>query len=160
MGGRRPVGPAGLPVRPRSKPLDGTRHDWTRTTAQLTHYRAMGIHTDGGDTRRSVDDDCGRMYRAPGLRRPTVLTQRHVGTGDRVLHAFGRACQDGRIPSSTWNIAEINEITTGAVMRQALDSIEDQDWQHSRDSTGQKRVTASRDRLADSAEYEIHALEV
>ena len=43
---------------------------------------------------------------------------------------------------------------------QALDSIEDQDWQHSGDSTDQERVTAFRDRLADSAEYEIHALEV
>ena len=59
-----------------------------------------------------------------------------VGSGDRLflhngmwgpatsaLHAFGRACQDGRIPSSKWNIAEINEVTTGAVVRQALDGI-------------------------------------
>jgi hypothetical protein len=43
---------------------------------------------------------------------------------------------------------------------QALDSIEDQDWQQSRDSADQKRVAAFRDRLLDSAAYEIHALEV
>ena len=82
------------------------------------------------------------------------------GPATRVLHAFGRACQDGRIPSSKWNIAEINEVTTGAVVRQALDSIENRDWQHTRDSTDQERVTAFRDRLVDSAQYEIHALEV
>lgn len=46
------------------------------------------------------------------------------GPATSVLHAFGRACQDGRIPSSKWNIAEINEVTTGAIVRQALDSIE------------------------------------
>jgi hypothetical protein len=45
-------------------------------------------------------------------------------------------------------------------VRQALDSIEDRDWQQSRDSTDQERVAAFRDRLDDSAEYEIHALEV
>jgi hypothetical protein len=82
------------------------------------------------------------------------------GPATRVLHAFGRACQDGRIPSSKWNIAEINEVTTGAVVRQALDSIDDQDWQHSGDSTDQERVAAFRDRLLDSADHEIHALEV
>ena len=73
-----------------------------------------------------------------------------VGSGDRlflqngmwgpatsVLHAFGRACQDGRIPSSKWNVAEINEVTTGAVVRQALDAITDWDWQQSRDSADQ-----------------------
>ena len=38
------------------------------------------------------------------------------GPATRVLHAFGRACQDGRIPSSKWNVAEINEATTGAVV--------------------------------------------
>lgn len=64
------------------------------------------------------------------------------GPATRVLHAFGRACQDGRIPSSKWNIAEINEVTIGAVVRQALDSIEDRDWQQSRDSTDQERVAA------------------
>ena len=96
-----------------------------------------------------------------------------VGSGDRlflhngmsgpatsVLHAFGRACEDGRIPSSRWNIAEINEVTTGAVVRQALDGITDWDWQQSRDSADQERVAAFRDRLLDGAEYEIHALEV
>ncbi|MFI5066926.1 MAG: hypothetical protein ACHP9Z_23525 [Streptosporangiales bacterium] len=57
------------------------------------------------------------------------------GPATRVLHAFGRACQDGTIPSSKWNIAEINEVTTAAIVRQALDCIEDADWQHSRDST-------------------------
>ncbi len=82
------------------------------------------------------------------------------GPATRVLHAFSRACQDGRIPSSKWNIAEINEVTTGAVVRQALDSIEDWDWQQSLDSTDQERVAAFRDRLVNSAEYEIHALEV
>ncbi len=82
------------------------------------------------------------------------------GPATRVLHAFGRACQDGRIPSSKWNIAEINEVTIGAVVRQALDSIEDQDWQHSGDSTDQERVAAFRDRLLDGADYEFHALEV
>ena len=82
------------------------------------------------------------------------------GPATSVLHAFGRACQDGRIPSSTWNVAEINEVTTGAVVRQALDSIENLDWQQCRDSTDQERVAVFRDRLVDSAEYEIHALEV
>jgi hypothetical protein len=82
------------------------------------------------------------------------------GLATRVLHAFGRACQDGTIPSSKWNIAEIDEVTTGAVVRQALDCIEDPDWQHSRGSTDQERVAAYRDRLVDDAEYEIHALEV
>jgi hypothetical protein len=41
------------------------------------------------------------------------------GPATSVLHAFGRACQDGRILSSKWNVAEINEVTTGAVVRQA-----------------------------------------
>ena len=82
------------------------------------------------------------------------------GPATRVLHAFGRACHDGRIPSSKWNLAEINEVTTGAIVRQALDSIEDPDWQHCWDSTDQERIVAFRDRLVDSAEYEIHALEV
>ena len=45
-------------------------------------------------------------------------------------------------------------------MRQALDSIEDPDWQHSWDSTDRERVTAFQDRLLDSAKYEIRALEV
>ena len=77
----------------------------------------------------------------------------------RVLHAFGRACQDGRIPSSKWDIAEINEVTTGAVVRQALDAIADWDWQH---SAGQRRPGSRgfRDRLLDGADYEFHALEV
>jgi hypothetical protein len=82
------------------------------------------------------------------------------GPATRVPHAFSRACQDGRIPSRKWNIAEINEVTTGVVVRQALDSMEDPDWQHSWDSTDRERVTAFRDRLVDSAKYEIHALEV
>jgi hypothetical protein len=96
-----------------------------------------------------------------------------VGSGDRlslqngmwgpatsVLHAFGLACQDGRISSSKWNVAEINEVTTGAVVRQALDVITDLNWQQSRASTDQERVAAFRDRLLADAEYEIHALEV
>jgi hypothetical protein len=41
------------------------------------------------------------------------------------LHAFGQACQDGRITSSKWNVAEINDVTTGALMRQVLDAIAD-----------------------------------
>ena len=97
----------------------------------------------------------------------------HVDSGDRlyllngmwtpatsVLHAFGQACQDGRITSGKWNKAEINEVTTGAVVRQALDAIKDRDWQQSWDSTEQERVAAFRDGLLDGAEYEIHALEV
>jgi hypothetical protein len=82
------------------------------------------------------------------------------GPATSVLHAFGRACQDGRIPSSKWNVAAINEVTTGAVVRQALDDITDWDWQQSRDSADHERVAAFRDRLLDGAEYEIHALEV
>ena len=82
------------------------------------------------------------------------------GPATSVLHSFSRACRDGRIPSSKWNVAEINEVTTGAVVRQALDAIKDWDWQQSRDSTDQERVAAFRDRLLDNAEYEIHALEV
>ena len=77
-----------------------------------------------------------------------------------MLYAFGRAFQDGRILSSKWNVAEINEVTTGAVVRQALDDITDWDWQQSWDSSDQKRVAAFKDRLLDGAEYEIHALEV
>ena len=80
------------------------------------------------------------------------------GPATSVLHAFGRAFQDGRIPSSKWNIAEINEVTTGAIVRQALDSIENQDWQQSWDSTDQQRVAAFRDQLVNNAEYEIHAI--
>jgi hypothetical protein len=83
-----------------------------------------------------------RLYLQNGMWGPTTT----------VLHAFGRACQDGRIPSSKWNIAEINEITTGAVVRQALDSIGNWDWQQSRDSTDRERVAAFRDRLVDSAQ--------
>ena len=82
------------------------------------------------------------------------------GPATSILHAFGRACRDGRIPSSKWNIAEINEVTTGAVVRQALDAITDWDWQQSRDGSDRERVTAFRDRLLDVAEYEVHALEV
>jgi len=82
------------------------------------------------------------------------------GPATSVLHAFGLACRDGRILSSKWNVAEINEVTTGAVVRQALDAIADLDWQQSWDSTDQERVAAFRDRLLDGAEYEIHALEV
>ncbi|MGI8451333.1 MAG: hypothetical protein ACR2MP_29935 [Streptosporangiaceae bacterium] len=97
---------------------------------------------------------------------------RRLGTGDQlslhsgmwgpatsVLHAFGQACQDGRISSSKWNVAEINEVTTGAIVRQALDAITDWDWQQSHDDD-QERVAAFRSRLFDNAEYEIHALEV
>ena len=94
------------------------------------------------------------------VRRPAVLTQRHVGTSDPSPACIRPACQDGTIPSSKWNIAEINEVTTGDIVRQALDCIEDPDWQHSRDSTDQERVAAFRDRLVDDAGYEIHALEV
>ena len=82
------------------------------------------------------------------------------GPATSVLHAFGLACRDGRIPSSKWNVAEINEITTGAVVRQALDAIADLDWQQSWDSNDQERVAAFRDRLHDGAEYKVHALEV
>jgi len=78
------------------------------------------------------------------------------GPTTRVLHAFGRACQDGRISRRKWNIAEINEVTTGA----ALDAITDPDWQQYRSGADQEQVTAFRSRLLDSAEYEIHALEV
>jgi hypothetical protein len=82
------------------------------------------------------------------------------GPATRVLHAFGRACQDGRIPSNKWNVAETNEVTTGAFVRRALDAITDWDWQQSRDGSDQERVTAFRDRLLDGAEYEVHVLEV
>jgi hypothetical protein len=96
-----------------------------------------------------------------------------VGSGDRlylhngmwgpatsVLHEFGRACQDGRITGTKWNVAEINAVTTGAVLRQALDAITDRDWKQSRDSADQERAAAFRDQLLDGAQYEIHALEV
>ena len=81
------------------------------------------------------------------------------GPATSVLHAFGQACQDGRICSSKWNVAEINEVTTGAVVRQALDAITDWDWQQAHDGN-QERVAAFRSRLLDNAEYEIYALEV
>jgi hypothetical protein len=42
------------------------------------------------------------------------------GPATSVLHEFGRACQDGRITGIKWNVAEINAVTTGAVVRQAL----------------------------------------
>jgi hypothetical protein len=83
-----------------------------------------------------------------------------VGPATSVLHACGRACQDGRIPSSKWNVAEISEVTTGAVVHQGLDAITDWDWRQSRDSADQERVAAFRDRLLDGPEYKIHALEV
>jgi hypothetical protein len=83
-----------------------------------------------------------------------------VGAGHQGPDAFGRTCQDGRITSSKWNVAEINDVTTGAVVRQALDAITDWDWRQSRDCADQERVAAFRDRLLDGAEYEIHALEV
>ena len=102
------------------------------------------------DVRIERLDSGDRLYLHNGMQGPATS----------VLHAFGRACQDGRIPSSKWNVAEINEVTTGAVVRQALDAITDLDWQQSRDSTDQERVTAFRDRLLDDAQYEIHALEV
>ena len=82
------------------------------------------------------------------------------GPATSVLHAFGQACQDGRISTSKWNVAEINAVTTGAVVRQALDAITDWDWQQSRVSADRERVAAFRSRLLDDAEYEIHALEV
>ena len=63
---------------------------------------------------------------------PLFLHNGMWGPATSVLHAFGRACQDGRIPSSKWNVAEINEVTTGAVVRQALDDITDWDWQQTR----------------------------
>ena len=98
-----------------------------------------------------------------------------VGSGDRlylhlhngmwgpatsVLHEFGRACQDGRITGSEWNVAEIKAVTTGAVVRQALDAIADWDWKQSLDSADQDRTAAFRGKLLDDAEYEIYALEV
>jgi hypothetical protein len=95
----------------------------------------------GSGDRRTYTTACGG-------RRPESCT-----------HSAGPARMAGS-PSRKWNIAEINEVTTGDVVRQALDSIEDLDWQHSWDSTDRERVTAFRDRLVDSAEYEIHALEV
>lgn len=82
------------------------------------------------------------------------------GPATSVLHAFGRACQDRRISSTKWNVAEINEVTTGAVVRQALDAITDGDWQQLRGGADQERLAAFRSRLLDNAEYEIHALEV
>jgi hypothetical protein len=93
-------------------------------------------------------------------RRGGLLLQNWLwGPATSVLHAFGRACRDGRIPSRKWNVAEINEITTGGIVRQALDAITDADWQTSRDDTAQERVAAFRARLVDHAEYEIYALE-
>jgi hypothetical protein len=103
----------------------------------------------------------------------SVRIERQGGAGDRlslqngmwgpatsVLDAFSRACQDGRIPRSKWNVAEINEVTTGAIVRQALDAITDRDRKQSRSNTEQERVEAFRARLRDDAEYEIHGLEV
>jgi hypothetical protein len=81
------------------------------------------------------------------------------GPATSVLRAFGRACRDGRITSSSWNVAQINAVTTGAIVRQALGTITDWDWQHARDSNDQERAAAFRDLLVDDAEYEIHALE-
>jgi hypothetical protein len=82
------------------------------------------------------------------------------GPATSVLHALGLACRDGRIPSSKWNVAQIDEVTTGAVVRQALGSITDWDWGQSLDASDKERVVAFRDELVDGAEYEVHALEV
>jgi hypothetical protein len=82
------------------------------------------------------------------------------GPATAVLHAFGQACQDGRISSSTWNVAEINEVTTGAVVRRGLDAITELHWKQTWDKDDRKRVAAFRRGLRDDAEYEIHALEV
>ena len=86
-----------------------------------------------------------------------------TGCGDRLpaccTPSAGHARTAGS-PSSTWNVAEINDVTTGAVVRQALDAITVWDWQQSRDASDQEPVTAFRDRLLDVAEYEVHALEV
>lgn len=66
----------------------------------------------------------GDKWSTPGGASMTTVDVRivRVGSGDRlylhngmsgpatsVLHAFGRACQDGMIPSSKWNIAEITK---------------------------------------------------
>jgi hypothetical protein len=83
-----------------------------------------------------------------GARMTTVDVRiERVGSGDRlflhngmwgpatsVLHEFGRACQDGRITGTSWNVAEIRAVTTGAVVRQALATVTDWDWRQSRDS--------------------------
>jgi hypothetical protein len=89
-----------------------------------------------------------------------VLRNGLWGPATAVLHAFGEACRDGRISSSTWNVAEINEVATGAVVRQALDAIAERDWKESWDRGARERVAAFRRGLRDDAEYEIHALEV
>jgi hypothetical protein len=57
------------------------------------------------------------------------------GPATSVLHALSRACQDGRTTSSKWNVADISGVTTGAVVRQALDVITDWDWLQFRDSS-------------------------
>jgi hypothetical protein len=44
-------------------------------------------------------------------------------------------------PSSKWNVKEINEVATRPVVRQALDSTENLDWQQSRDSCTKPRET-------------------
>jgi hypothetical protein len=82
------------------------------------------------------------------------------GPATSVLHALGLACRDGRISTSKWNVAHVDAVTTGAVVRQAVDSITDWDWRQSRDPFGQERAAAFRDRLIDGAEYKVHALEV
>ena len=82
------------------------------------------------------------------------------GPATSVLHVFGRACRDGAIQSRKWNVAQIDEVTTGVIVRQALDAITDLDWKQAWGDTDQEQVVAFRGRLRDEAQYEVHALEV
>jgi hypothetical protein len=67
---------------------------------------------------------------------------------------------DGRIQSRKWNVAQIDEVTTGAIVREALDMITDLDCKQAWGDTDRAQVAAFRSRLGDEAQYEIHALEV
>ena len=51
-----------------------------------------------GDVHTEDPGSGDRLYLHNGL----------CGPATRVLHAFGRACQDGRISGGKWNVAEIN----------------------------------------------------
>jgi hypothetical protein len=80
------------------------------------------------------------------------------GPATSVLHYMSKACQEGIIDSRDWNIAQVDVITTGAVVRAALDKTDgyqDHYWDHN----NKERFTAFRASLQDHARYEVHAIE-
>jgi hypothetical protein len=89
-----------------------------------------------------------RLYLHNGMRGPATA----------VLHYMSKACEDGTIESDDWNIAELDVITTGTVVRAALDKTdgyEDHYWRYD----NRERFAAFRASVQDDAKYEVHAIE-